>query len=45
LEKRKLTLQAAYAAHPERFVHGMPKPKTAPETVWINPPKGGPTKG
>jgi putative transposase len=45
LEQRKLTLQAAYAAHPERFVHGMPKPKTAPETVWINPPKDGPTKG
>ncbi len=41
LEQRKTTLQAAYAAHPERFVHGLPKPKTVPQTVWINPPKGG----
>jgi len=41
LAQRGLTLQAAYAAHPERFVHGLPKPKALPETVWINPPKGG----
>lgn len=41
LAQRDLTLQAAYAAHPERFVHGLPKPKALPETVWINPPKGG----
>jgi putative transposase len=41
LAQRALTLHAAYAAHPERFVHGPPKPKTVPETVWINPPKGG----
>jgi putative transposase len=41
LAQRGLTLAAAYAAHPERFVHGLPKPKTVPQTVWINPPKGG----
>jgi putative transposase len=41
LAQRSLTLQAAYAAHPERFVHGLPKPKAVPATVWINPPKGG----
>jgi putative transposase len=41
LAQRSLTLQAAYAAHPERFVHGLPKPKPVPPTVWINPPKGG----
>ena len=43
LAQRGLTLTAAYAAHPERFVHGLPKPKALPETVWINPPKGGET--
>jgi len=37
--QRQQTLQAAYAAHPERFVHGIPKPKSVPHTVWINPPK------
>jgi putative transposase len=45
LAQRGLTLAAAYAAHPERFVHGLPKPKTVPETVWINPPKGGVPQG
>ena len=32
------TLQAAWALHPERFVHGSPKPAPLPEAVWINPP-------
>jgi putative transposase len=41
LAHRGLTLQAAYAAHPERFVHGPPKPKAVPEKAWINPPKDG----
>ena len=45
LAQRALTLAVAYAAHPERFVQGLPKPKTVPQTVWINPPKGGLTKG
>ena len=36
---RQQTLEAAYAAHPERFVLGLPTQKMAPQTVWINPPK------
>ena len=31
-------LRAAWAAHPDRFVSGEPKPKPLPEAVWINPP-------
>ena len=38
LEQRERTLQAAWALHPERFVHGTPKPAPLPEAVWINPP-------
>ena len=38
LAKRGGTLQAAWALHPERFVHGTPKPAPLPEAVWINPP-------
>ena len=37
-EKRKAVLREAWAAHPERFVSGQPKPKPLPEAVWINPP-------
>ena len=36
--QRQQVLQAAYAAHPERFVKGMPTPPQAPDAVWINPP-------
>ncbi len=39
VERRKAVLQRAWAAHPERFVAGEPKPKPIPETVWINPPE------
>ena len=35
---RQQTLDAAYAAHPERFVRGRPAPPMVPEAVWINPP-------
>ena len=35
---RQATLQTAYALHPERFVHGRPKPPQLPSAVWINPP-------
>ena len=35
---RQATLQTAYATHPERFVHGRPKPPQLPSAVWINPP-------
>ena len=38
-EQRARVLAAAYAAHPERFVHGIPKLKPLPRTVWINKPK------
>jgi putative transposase len=38
LERRQETLQAAYAAHPERFVRGVPKPPSLPTEVWINKP-------
>lgn len=38
-EKRQRVLDAAYAAHPERFVGGRPTPPKAPEVVWINRPR------
>jgi len=37
-DKRSSILTAAYAAHPERFVHGPPRPPALPEAVWINKP-------
>ena len=36
--QRTHVLAAAYAAHPERFVKGLPKPADLPQAVWINPP-------
>lgn len=39
LAQRARVLDAAYAAHPERFVHGKPEPTAPPKIVWINPPK------
>jgi putative transposase len=38
LAQRQDTLAAAYARHPERFVHGTPMPPALPTAVWINPP-------
>ena len=38
LEQRQETLQAAFAAHPERFVRGAPRPPSLPSEVWINKP-------
>jgi putative transposase len=35
---RQEVLDAAYAAHPERFVAGRPLPPAVPTAVWINPP-------
>lgn len=35
---RQAALLAAYAAHPERFVHGPPRPPQLPLAAWINPP-------
>ena len=39
IAERKRTLKAAWAAHPECFVRGTPKPSPLPEAVWINPPE------
>lgn len=35
---RQRVLDAAYAAAPERFVRGAPKPPTLPSAAWINKP-------
>jgi putative transposase len=40
---RQQVLAAAYAAHPERFVKGRPRPADLPTAVWINPPPKKPT--
>lgn len=36
---RQQVLQAAYEAHPERFVRGVPTPPKLPKEVWINRPQ------
>lgn len=36
--QRQAVLTAAYTAHPERFVRGVPTPAPLPQMVWINPP-------
>jgi putative transposase len=36
---RATLLATAYAAHPERFLGGLPRPPACPTQVWINPPK------
>jgi hypothetical protein len=38
LAHRREVLTEAFRRHPERFVHGAPKPPSMPEAVWINPP-------
>lgn len=38
LENRKLVMQTAYAAHPERFVNGNPKVRQLPTASYINRP-------
>ena len=39
VEARAGVLAAAFAAHPERFPRGVPRPPALPTAVWINPPK------
>ena len=39
LEKRQRTLDAARAAHPERFVRGEPRVRRLPTASYINPPQ------
>lgn len=44
LQRRQRALDAAFQAHPERFVRGQPTPPALPKAAWINPPtKGDPT--
>jgi putative transposase len=38
LEQRRIVLEAASAAHPERFVRKPPEPAAPPTAAWINPP-------
>ncbi len=38
LQVRAGVLAGAYAAHPERFVKGPPRPRPVPGEVWINRP-------
>jgi putative transposase len=37
-EHRAQVLEAAYAAHPDRFVQGVPQPPRLPTAAWINQP-------
>ena len=39
LAQRQVVLQAAYAAHPDRFVKGRPVVPAPPKEVWINQPQ------
>ena len=39
--QRARVLDAAYAAHPERFVHKPPTPPQLPTAAWINQPQEG----
>jgi putative transposase len=38
IQQRQIVLDAAYIAHPERFVRKPPQPLPAPTEVWINKP-------
>jgi putative transposase len=38
-ENRQVTLDVAYAAHPERFVRRPPTAPNLPKEVWINKPQ------
>ncbi len=38
LAHRQAVLDAAYQAHPDRFVRRPPKPMSLPSEVWINKP-------
>ena len=37
-EQRAVVLDAAYTAHPERFINKLPEPPKIPTNSWINPP-------
>jgi putative transposase len=38
-ENRQLVLDAAYSAHPDRFVRRPPTPLPLPKEAWINKPQ------
>ena len=38
-QRRAVTLDAAFAANPNRFKGLAPKPPELPTAAWINPPK------
>ena len=38
VDERAAVLARAHAAHPERFVRGLPRPHALPTAVWINKP-------
>jgi len=38
IEKRRIVLENAYRAHPERFFNGKPKSQDLPSAAWINKP-------
>ena len=38
IEKRRIVLENAYRAHPERFFNGKPKSQDMPSAAWINKP-------
>jgi putative transposase len=42
LQGRAAILDAAFAAHPERFTRGRPSPAAPPAEVWINKPTNAP---
>jgi hypothetical protein len=42
--QRGLVLEAAYAAHPERFVRKPPTPPALPIVAWINQPEEDPPR-
>lgn len=44
IQQRQVVLTAAYAAHPERFVHHPPQPLALPTEVWINKPQNSENK-
>ena len=37
--QRSVVLDAAYAAHPERFFNKAPQPPKLPDVAWINKPR------
>jgi len=41
--ERQRVLEAAFAAHPERFPRGLPTAKPPPTAAWINKPEQAPT--